>query len=430
MKVGLVNYYLRIKDYPTKYALATLRLGEYLNSCNIDVDLYPIPLEVDDYREIAKLLNDKFDIIAVSHYVWSIDSTKKLVNEIKKLNKDKKIIIGGPEVKYADLDEYKNEYFIVGEGEDSLVNLIKYIEGGEIDTDFFTNNPNIFNIKNRNYCYIKDELKYKNPLFTKFKNIDKEFLYYETSRGCAYNCGYCGFKNRFEVANFDIKFVEEEVKRIGQLDFKEVFVIDANFGGTKERAKVIMNYFNKYAPNAILTIYLRPEFIDDEFIDILKYANLKEIRIGIQTINKKIPSWIRSNSIYHVTEELPKLSINNIPWKAELITGLPGDNLKGLKENIDFVEDVLKPTEFCCYPLTVIKSTKMYELVNKFEDELWLKIDENNMAYESNSYTHEELLEMQQYAIVRMNNYLDKNYKKDDIILKKTRNNIIKKSTN
>jgi len=430
MRLGLVNYYLRLKAYPTKYALATLRLGEYLNSCNIDVDLYPVSLEAESYKEIAKDLDSKFDIIAISHYIWSVDSTKKLIEEIRDINSDKIIIIGGPEVKYADLDEYKKEYFIAGEGEDSLVNLIKYIENGETDKDFFINNPNIFNNKNKNYRYLKNELKYKNPLFTKFKDIDKDFLYYETSRGCAYNCGYCGFKNRFEVANFDLKFVKEEVKRIGELGFREVFVVDANFGGTKERAKIIMNYFNKYAQNAILTIYLRPEFIDDEFIDILKYANLKEIRIGIQTTNKKIPSWIRSNSIYHVIKELPKLSINNIPWKAELITGLPGDNIKGLKQSIDFVESVLKPTEFCCYPLTVIKSTEMYELVNKFEDEFWIKIDQNNMAYESNSYSHEELLEMQQYAILRMNNYLDKNYKKDDIMLKKTRNNIIKKTIN
>ena len=419
---------MRLKDYPTKYALATLRLGEYLNSCNIDVDLYPIQLDLDNYDQIAKELDSKFDIIAISHYVWSISSTKKLVDAIRKININKKIIIGGPEVKYVDLDEYKDVYFIAGEGEESLVNLIKYIETNEKDPEFYKNNPNIFNAKKRDYCYLKKELKYINPLFTKFKDIDKEFLYYETSRGCSYNCGYCGFKNRFEVANFDLEFVEEEVKRIGALGFKEVFVIDANFGGTKQRAKTIMCYFNKYAPNAILTIYLRPEFIDDEFIEILKYSNLKEIRIGIQTTNNKLPNWIRSNSIYHITEELPKLSINNIPWKAELIIGLPGDNIDGLKGSIDFVEEVLKPTEFCCYPLTVIKSTRMYELLNKFDEEYWIIVDDNNMAYESNSYTHDELVEMQNYAIIRMNNYLDKSYKKEDKKIKKKRNNIVKKS--
>lgn len=428
MKVGLVNYYLRLKDYPTRYALATLRLGEYLNSYGIDVDIYPIPIETDNYKEYAEILNSKFDIIAISHYVWSIDSTRKIVDEIRKINNDKKIIIGGPEVKYINLNEYRNEYFIIGEGEVALLNLIKYIESEEKDNNFFINNSNIFNRNNPNYRLLKNKLKYKNPLFTKFYNIDKEFLYYETSRGCAYNCGYCGFKNRFEVANFDLNFVKEEIKRIGNLGFKEVFVVDANFGGTKNRAKVIMEYFNKYAPSSLLTIYLRPEFIDDEFIMILKKANLKEIRIGIQTTNSNIPSWIRDNSIHHIKNELPKLSQNNIKWKAELITGLPGDDLIGLKQSIDFVENYLKPTEFCCYPLTVIKSTKMYDLVNKYEEQFWLKIDDNSMAYESNSYNHNDLLKMQQYAIFRMNSYLDKYYKQEDKVMKKNRNKVIKKT--
>ena len=428
MKVGIVNYYLRLKDYPTRYSLVALRLAEYLNSYDIDVDICTIHLEIKDYDKYAKMLNEKFDIIAISHYVWSKEATKKIVEEIKKINNKKKIIVGGPEVKYINTQDYTDEYFIIGEGEKSLLNLILYIENGEKDKTFFDNNPNIFTSNKPEYKVLNNELEYANPLFTKFKDIDKDFLYYETSRGCQYNCGYCGFKNRFKVANFDLNFVEEEVKRIGELNFKEVFVIDANFGGNKQRAKKIMIFFNKYAPNAVLTIYLRPEFIDDEFIEILKQANLKEIRIGIQTINDNVPEWVRSNSIYHICNELPKLSENNIKWKAELIIGLPGDDINGLKKSIDFVEEYLKPTEFCCYPLTVIKSTKMHELVSKRNEEFWLEIDENNMAYESNSYSHDDLINMQQYSVFRMNSYLEKNYSKEDKIKKINRNKIIKKN--
>ena len=39
---------------------------------------------------------------------------------------------------------------------------------------------------------------------------------------------------------FDLEFVEEEIKRIGEMCFKEVFVIDANLGGTPDRAKKIL----------------------------------------------------------------------------------------------------------------------------------------------------------------------------------------------
>ena len=206
-------------------------------------------------------------------------------------------------------------------------------------------------------------------------------------------------------------FVEEEIRRIGKIGFKEVFIVDANLGGTPDRAKQILELFSKYAPQSKLTIYLRPEFVDDETVNLLSKSNLKEVRIGIQTLNEKVPQWIRSNSMKSIKEELPKLSSAGVPWKAEFIIGLPEDNIAGLKKSLDFAEEVLKPLEICCYPLTVIKGTPLYEKVANSQmrdNEIWIKADDKGRAYEANSYTSEELLEMQRYATERMNNYLAK----------------------
>jgi len=406
MKVALITYYLRISDYPTKYSLAALRLGEYLKSSGIDVELLPVSLvELDFKKFIQENVKGKFDIVGISNYVWSKKATPQIAKIIRENAPETFTIIGGPEVKHTNLDLYENEMFILGDGEESLVRAIKYIENGKKEEDFFKDNPNIFDKRHPEKEIVEADLKYKSPLFTYFRDVQKDFLYYETSRGCAYNCGYCGFRNRSKIENFDLEFVEEEIKRIGEMGFKEVFVVDANLGGTPTRAKEIMKMFNKYAHNSKLTIYLRPEFIDDEMVKILSEANIKEARIGIQTINKNIPDWIRSNSIESITQQLPKLSKAQVPWKAEFIIGLPGDNIQGLKESIDFAESVLKPTEICCYPLTLIKDTPMYKLVNSKERE-WVKIDEQSRAYESFSYTHQELLQMQEYATERMNNYL------------------------
>ncbi len=406
MKMALLTYYLRLNDYPTRYSLAALRLGEYLYSSGIDVEILPIALVDLDFEKFVKEnIKGKYDIVGISNYVWSRKATPKIAKIIRENAPDTSIIIGGPEVKYTDLEKYKDEIFILGEGEESLVKTVKYIEDGKKDENFFSDNPNIFDKNHPDRAMATEKLLYKSPLFSRFKDVDKDFLYYETSRGCAYRCGYCGFRNRENVELFDLDFVEEEIKRIGKIGFKEVFVVDANLGGTPQRAKSILNMFNMYAPNSKLTIYLRPEFVDDEMVDLLSKANLKEVRIGIQTINKNIPTWIRSNSIESVCQQLPKLSKVNVPWKAEFIIGLPGDDMQGLTKSLDFAENILKPTEICCYPLTLIKDTPLYSMVNSNGDK-WVKIDKNGNAYESFSYTHNELVEMQEYAKYRMNKYL------------------------
>lgn len=409
MKFGLITFYLRLNDYPTKYSLASLRLGEYLDSSGIDVDLIPISLVDLDFKKFVKEnITGKYDIVGISNYVWSRKATPQIAKIIRENAPGTTTIIGGPEVSHTNLDLYKDEIFILGEGEECLVKTIHYIEQGKENPTFFEDNSNIFDKQHPKRKMAPEKLLYKNPLFTKFKDIDRDFLYYETSRGCAYNCGYCGFRNRNNIELFDLEFIEEEIKRIGKMDFKEIFIVDANLGGTPQRAKNVLKMFNTYAPQPKLTIYLRPEFIDDEMIELLSKANIKEVRIGIQTINKKIPSWIRSNSLEIIMKELPKLSKKNVNWKAEFIIGLPGDNMQGLKQSLDFAEEVLKPTEICCYPLTVIRDTPLFNMVNSDTEE-WITIDEENRAYESYSYTHQQLIEMQEYAKKRMNNYL-KNY--------------------
>lgn len=431
MKIVLINYYLRINDYPTKYSLAVLRLAEYLNSLGYEVDILPLSLKDVKVDEVVR--NDlalKYDIVGISNYVWSEKITIELARVIREIDANIDVIIGGPAVNYIDLNDYEDEFFILGEGEEALANTVEYIVNGKVDDNFFDNNLNVFNKSNPDAVVVESDIKYINPLFTRFWDIDRDFLYYETSRGCCYKCGYCGFRNREKVVDFDLDFIKEEIIKIGELGFKNVFVVDANFGGSLERAKEILWYFLRFAPMAQLIIYLRPEFIDDEMIEIMSNVNLKEVRIGIQTVNDSVPSWVRANSMRHIIEQLPKLSLNNINWKAELIIGLPGDNFKGLEKSIGFVVDVLKPTEFCCYPLTLIKGTPMYDLVDNFDNDLWVKIDENSSVLEASTYTHEELLKMQEYAMQRMNSYLGNSKKLDNNVKKRNlKNNIYKDIT-
>ena len=55
--------------------------------------------------------------------------------------------------------------------------------------------------------------------------------------------------------------------------------------------------------------------------------------------------------------------------------------------------------------MTLIKDTPLFDMVDSDTEE-WIKIDKDYRAYESFSYTHQELIAMQEYAKSRMNQYL------------------------
>ena len=409
MKIALINIYSRQDEYQSRYSLATMRLAEYVMSFGYDVDL--IPIDINNYQNVNLKGIEKYDLIGLSNYSW-VDNAIRFVDKLIKIeNSSANIVIGGPQVENVNLEEWDNEYFIIGEGEKALLNLVRYIENGKKDENFFENNVNIFTKKNPKHKKIEQQIQVCNPLFTRVIPEDRDFLWYETCRGCAYSCGYCGHKTRKKVGYFDIDVVEKEIKQIGEYGFKKVFVIDPNFAGNRERAKKVIEMFNKFSPDSELILYLRPEFIDDEAIELYKKANIEEIRIGIQTTNKNVPLWIRSNSLKHVNEELPKLSKNEINWRAELIVGLPGDDYNGLKNSISYIES-LKPTTYYCYHLTLIKGVKLYSLVDNFENNLWITKDEFDRAYSSSTYSHEELLTMLEYSDKKEKKYNEENKRK------------------
>ncbi len=405
MKVNLINFYFRQEEYPNRYYLGTLRLAEYLMSFGIEVDILPIDLA--KYKEFNyKIICGKYDMIGISDYSWLEEAVIYASNEIRKNDLKVKIVIGGPQVDVTDLSNWNDEIFIRGEGERALLNICKCILRGDSIEKMCLETPNVFTKKYLNSEKKEEKINIVNPLFT---NIDipiedRNFLWYETCRGCAFNCGYCGHRTREKVDCIDLDIIREEIKQIGLKKFKNIFIIDPNFGATQQRAKVIIEMFNKYAPTAKLGLYFRPEFIDDEMISILKNANIDCIRIGIQTTNKNVPLWLRSNSLKHITRELPKLAKNKIKWRAELIVGLPGDDYCGLIKSMDDIEN-LHPYEYYCYHLTAIPGTPLYKLVDNYHANHWIRVNKQNQVVESDTYTAGEMREMLDYSNDRANEY-------------------------
>ncbi|EEC58702.1 hypothetical protein BACPEC_00221 [[Bacteroides] pectinophilus ATCC 43243] len=140
--------------------------------------------------------------------------------------------------------------------------------------------------------------------------------------------------------------------------------------------------------------------MDDEYLELLSRSSIEELRFGIQTINESVPNWIRANNISKILKILPLLTSTGIPWRAELIVGLPGDDIYGLKRSIEFVIKEVHPTYLHAYHLSVLKETEMYSLLNNPGDK-WIKIYEDTMrAKESYSYSEKELIWMVQYAVL------------------------------
>ena len=75
---------------------------------------------------IKYVVKHNFNVVAISTYIWNANETKDLVLALDKLDKDIKVILGGPEVTYEN-DEWFDlpiDGIILGEGEKVLWDYI------------------------------------------------------------------------------------------------------------------------------------------------------------------------------------------------------------------------------------------------------------------------------------------------------------------
>lgn len=324
MRVAVISFYEnRLWDlYPTKYSLHALRLGAYIRKYRPNYHLSLSAYEMQQSsNDIAKsILTHDPQIVALPGYMWTTDKTKEVAEIIERESKDAIIVCGGPEpTSFTFLPWSNRSIFVAGQGEESLLwicdqkNNSVLFNGNNIDDD--CPYP-IFSEKfDREHIKLKQigmgdrkisELPEGVPLFSdelmeslKDKS-DEPFSWYETARGCIYTCSFCGHNTLPRFATFGLDHIQQEMRNMSTHGIKRIFVSDPILGGKQARGKDILRSFNALAPNVALKSYMRPEFLDDEFVDIIASGNHEEVLIGIQTTNPNVPSHVRNNDLERI----------------------------------------------------------------------------------------------------------------------------------
>ena len=160
----------------------------------VDFKEYTIKEDLDTIAN--DIIEQKVQVVAFSVYIWNVDLIKILIDKLKKMDPQLVIVIGGPEVSYEIdyfLDNFKIDYLISGEGEVAFKELLDCLE-----TQQPINIQGISRKDKRDYQQTKPvNLQYLETLESPYllkrdlADMDKRILYFETSRGCPYQCQYC-----------------------------------------------------------------------------------------------------------------------------------------------------------------------------------------------------------------------------------------------
>lgn len=350
------------------------------------IEEFTINEDIEDI--LSKIIKGGYDLVAFSCYIWNIEKTLKIAENIKLINPDISILLGGPEVSYdAGKLMEKNgfiDYIIAGEGEAAFSSLVDIFLKKDPDlknrdkaleaiTNLYLKNSNndLMDINQRNL--VVTDLSIIPPVYLEIekKDIENKIVYYETSRGCTFNCAYCLSSTTKGVRYFDMKKIKKELKYLVELGARQIKFVDRTFNSDQAKAIELINYLIDIDDGNInfhfeITAYL----LQKPVLEIVRNARsgLFQFEIGVQSTNETTLKAVNRASRF---EELSKnvleiKSYGNIHQHLDLIAGLPYEGIESFKKSFNDVF-ALKPDALQLGFLKILKGSPMENVIDIHE---------------------------------------------------------------
>lgn len=366
---------LNAKYIHSSLALHSIKM--YCNDYKDYIDIIEFTINNDENFIISQIYKMKPTVLCFSCYIWNIEQILNLTKIFKQLLPNTLLILGGPEVSYEIESIMKSnqeiDIIVYGEGEATFLELIKYLNNQIQSLDsikglaYRQNDKIIINESRKGLELDQIPFVYNENNIDYFKN---KIIYYETSRGCPYQCQYCLSSIEKGVRFLSIQRVYNDLDFFLKHKVKQVKLVDRTFNCNKDHAMNIWKYL-KDNDNQITNFHFEiiADLIDNEILELLKgvRAGLFQFEIGVQSTNSQTMKDIKRTVDFNVLANVVKKikSFKNIHQHLDLIAGLPEENYNSFAKSFDDVYN-LEPEQLQLGFLKLLKGSGLKKDAQKY----------------------------------------------------------------
>ncbi|MHA1568934.1 MAG: B12-binding domain-containing radical SAM protein [Alphaproteobacteria bacterium] len=313
-------------------------------------------------RQVSQVMKEyetfPTDLVGISTITFDAPVAHEIAAEIKKVNPNAKIFMGGahPTAYAEDVVEDPNvDFVVISEGEETARELIEALENGkdpaQVPGLVFRQNGDLVRTETRPYIKDLDSIPFPAwdlvPLKRYFDMprmgiifARKEYMTILTSRGCPYNCAYCHktLGKVYRARSPENVLAEMQILHRDH-GIREFVFMDDMFNLIPERVEGIARAIIDSGINVRLHFPngFRGDVMDIGLVKLLQQAGMYRCMYAIETASPRLQKLICKNVNFEKTNRIIKQTADlGIMVHGVFMLGLPTETEEETRQTVDY----------------------------------------------------------------------------------------------
>jgi anaerobic magnesium-protoporphyrin IX monomethyl ester cyclase len=363
-----------------KYIHTSLALRYLKAYCERDFPMQLVEYTIKDplLNIVSDLYQRKPDVVGFSCYIWNIEETIRVIEMLRKVLPEVKIVLGGPEVSY-DVDYWMErlvdvDFIVIGEGEETFHHFLQQCQGHQkfhfvyglayrkADGTVVINPPRP--------KLALDDIPSPHRFHEDLQTLANRVVYFETSRGCPFSCSFCLSSIEVGVRYFSMERTKTDLLYLIDSGAKLIKFVDRTFNIKRDYALEIFEFLIQNHRGCVFQFEITADIMRPEVLDYLADhapPGIFRFEIGVQSTNDPTNEIInRKQNFAKLTRTVMKVKESGkIAQHLDLIAGLPLEDYDTFRKTFNDVF-ALGPEELQLGFLKMLRGTGMRNDATKY----------------------------------------------------------------